>query len=112
MVHRCRRLVAASLALALISAAVMAMRPAESDLHTFRVTLGLQDKEPTDWSGHVAVSGGKVAELTGWRFEAKDIIEAETGWKCPSRDYISPENCFPIPPPSRKSPPPPPPQHS
>ena len=56
-----------SVAVAVLSAAVVAMRPADSSLHVFRVNLGLQDKEPTDWSGQVAVSGGEVAELTGWR---------------------------------------------
>jgi len=95
-------MVAAILALAVVSAAVVAMRLAESSLHTFRITLGLKDKEPTDWSGRVAVSGGDVAELTGWRFEAKDVIEGKNGWKVSTRKYIAPEHRFPIQPASGK----------
>ncbi len=102
MLPHSRRRVAAILALIVISAAVVAMRSADSSLHTFRVTLGLQDKEPTDWSGQVAVSGGEVAELTGWRFEVKDVIEGKTGWKVSTRNSIAPEHRFPIQPASGK----------
>ena len=45
------------------SAVALAMRPGEAPLHTFRVTLGLKDREPADWSGRVSVVGGEVMEL-------------------------------------------------
>jgi hypothetical protein len=96
MRSRHRRFWAATLAFAVLSAAVVAMRPADSSLHVFRVTLGLRDKEPTDWSGQVSVSGGEAVELTGWRFEPKDAIEGKTGWKSRTRNYIAPEHRFPI----------------
>src|SRR5947209_6906587 len=91
-----RRLIAAALALGVISAAVVAMRPADSSLHICRITLGLRDKEPSDWSGKVTVSGGEIVELTGWRFEAKDTTEGKTAWKCRTRNGIAPEHRFPI----------------
>jgi hypothetical protein len=91
-----RRLVAATLALVVISAAVVAMRPADSSLHLFRVTMGLRDTQPSDWSGKVAVSGGELLALTSWRFEAKDAVEGKTAWKCRTRNAIAPEHRFPI----------------
>jgi hypothetical protein len=72
------------------------MRQRELPAHLFRVTLGLLDKEPADWSGQVAVSGGEVTGLIGWRFEDKDVVEGTTGWKCRTRNYIAPEKRYPI----------------
>jgi hypothetical protein len=104
MFSRHRRLVAATLALIGISAAVMAMHFADSPIHTFRITLGLKDKEPTDWSGKVTVSCGEVAELGGWRFDIKDkdLVLDKTGWKCRTRKAIAPEHRLPVQPASGK----------
>jgi hypothetical protein len=90
-----RRLTAAGFALIVMAVAVAAMRQVEPTLHTFRITLGIHDKEPADWSGQVAVVGGEVTALTGWRFEDKDAIQG-TSWKCRTRSYIAPESRFPI----------------
>jgi hypothetical protein len=102
-----RRLVSAALALGVMVAATLAMRREQPPSYTFRVTLGLTDKEPTDWSGQVAVSGGEVTELTGWRFEGKDAIRDRDGWQCRTHDFIEPGKRFPIEPASGKPPQPP-----
>jgi hypothetical protein len=65
-------------------------------VHTFRITLGLHDRQPTDWSGQVAVEGGEVVALTGWRFEGKDAVQGTTGWTCRTRDAIAPGQRFPL----------------
>jgi hypothetical protein len=100
---RCpRRLVLALLAVALMVAAALAMRSADLPQHTFRVTLGLLDKEPSAWDGSVAVKDGEVTELTGWRFEEKDAVQGTSGWKCGTHEYIAPEQRFPLTPASGK----------
>jgi hypothetical protein len=52
--------------------------------------LGLLDQAPTDWSGQVAVAGGEVTALTGWRFEEKDAVDGLSAWKCRTRELIAP----------------------
>jgi hypothetical protein len=84
------------LALVVMIAVVAAVRKPEPALHTFRVTLGLQDKEPADWSGQIAVTGGEVVDLTGWRFEEKDAVEDTSGWKCQTHNYVAPEHTYPL----------------
>jgi hypothetical protein len=96
MLFRYRRLLTAALAVVVMVVAVAAVRKSDPPLHTFRVTLGLQDKEPADWSGQIAVTGGEVVELSGWRFEEKDAVEATTGWKCRTRSYVAPEHTYPV----------------
>ncbi|MBV9123305.1 MAG: hypothetical protein JO112_08110 [Planctomycetes bacterium] len=96
MLFRYRRLLTAAFTLAALTAAVLARRQDEPPQHTFRITLGLTDKVPTDWSGRVDVRGGEVAELTGWRFEVGDAVEGMSGWKCRTRNYIAPEFRWPI----------------
>jgi hypothetical protein len=71
-------------------------RLAEAPAHTFRIVLGLHDKEPTDWDGEVSVEGGEVADLTGWRFEEKDKTEGKRAWKCRTRDYIAANERYPL----------------
>lgn len=97
-----RRLLAAVAALVVMAAAVAAMRQGDPPQHVFRVILGVSDKEPSDWSGQIAVADGEVIGLTGWRFEEKDKVEGTTGWKCHTRKYIAPEQRFPIQPPAGK----------
>jgi hypothetical protein len=94
---RRRRSLAALLAVLVVAAAVAAMRPQdEAPTHSFRVVLGLNDPAPTDWSGRLAVAGGEVVSLTGWRFEQKDAVQGTTAWKCSSRLHIAPERRYPI----------------
>src|SRR5262249_8729409 len=50
----------------------------------FRVRLGLKDTEPTDWSGEVKVSAGKVLSIRGWRWAAGDSAKGST-WTTTTR---------------------------
>jgi hypothetical protein len=91
-----RRVFAVAVSLAVMFAAVAAMRRGAAPLHTFRVVLGLHDKEPSDWSGQVAVADGEVTALAGWRFEEQDAVRGTTAWKCNTRNYIAPEKRYPL----------------
>src|SRR5579872_1098060 len=79
----------------------------ETPTYTFRITVGLTDKEPTDWSGKITVADGEVVELTGWRFEDKDKIEDKSGWKCSTHRFIEPEARYPLTSPGKTPAPPP-----
>ena len=107
MSPRNRRLAAAGVVGAVLLVLLAASRPADPPVVSFRVVLGLKDKEPTDWSGKVAVADGEAVELKGWRFEEKDAIEGTTKWTCRTRDYIAPGERFPLDPASGKPKPPP-----
>lgn len=48
------------------------------------VRFGLTDKSSTAWDGSVAVSAGKVAMVTGWRFQLKDEVNG-LSWKAMTR---------------------------
>src|SRR5262245_13363307 len=97
-----RRLAVAVVSVAVLVAAALAMRPAETPSATFRVVLGLQDKEPTDWSGQVAVADGEATDLTGWRFEEKDAVEGTKGWTCNTHEFVAPGERYPLTPASGK----------
>jgi hypothetical protein len=93
---RFRRLAVAGLAVAVmvgIAAVPNAEVPAQN---TFRVVLGVHDKQPTDWSGQVTVAEGEVLSIAGWRFEDKDAIQETTGWKCSTHKHIATGARFPI----------------
>jgi hypothetical protein len=107
MSQRHRRHLTAAFALTVMAVAVAAMQRGDEPAFTLRVTLGLADKEPTDWSGEVAVDGGRVTNITGWRFEEKDAIQGTKGWKCRTRNYIAPSARQPIQPASGMAPKPP-----
>ena len=102
MFSRHRRLAGASVALAVMVTVAAATRQAEPPVHIIRVTLGLKDKEPADWSGKVTVADGEVSALAGWRFDPKETIEGTTGWKCGTHNYIAPEKRYPLLPASGK----------
>ncbi len=91
-----RRLFAALIACTVMAVTLAAMRPGDPPQHIFRITLGLHDKAPTNWNGQVAVNGGEVAALTGWRFEGGDAVEGTHGWKCRTHVYIAPGQRNPI----------------
>jgi hypothetical protein len=57
--------------------------------HVFRITLGLKDRQPTDWSGQVEVNGGTAVAITGWRFEENDTVDGTSGWKCRTHPHIA-----------------------
>src|SRR5262249_18756420 len=48
---------------------------------TFRVLLGLDDKQPAKWDGKVEVSGGEVVSIQGWRFADTDSTDYKSTWK-------------------------------
>jgi hypothetical protein len=93
-----RRVAVAVLALAVMLAVAAAVPGDATTIHTFRITVGLRDKEPTDWSGTITVVNGEVVSLAGWRFEEKDAVQDTTGWKCSTHKHAAPGARFPIPP--------------
>jgi hypothetical protein len=97
MAVRSFRLLPLALTAAVLAAAVAAARrPPDQPAHAFRVTFGCKDDEPTDWNAKVAVEGGEVTSLAGWRFEDKDAVEGTAGWKCRTRNYIAPGQRYPV----------------
>ena len=96
MLSRHRRLFVALLALSVMVTAALAMLQVQPPTHVVHITLGLRDREPSDWSGQVAVSGGEVVSLNGWRFEDSDAVQGTTGWKCRTRNNIAVEQRIPI----------------
>src|SRR4051794_33100128 len=50
-----------------------------------RIRFGLTDKQPTDWDAAVSVSPGKVAAISGWRFEQTDHANGTEGWSAATR---------------------------
>ena len=65
MSPRNRRLAAAGVVGAVLLVLLAASRPTDPPVISFRVVLGLKDKEPADWSGQVAVAGGEVDGADG-----------------------------------------------
>lgn len=52
----------------------------------FRITLGVSDREPCDWSGTVEVQGGRVASISPWRFDQEDkLLPDGVSWTCATR---------------------------
>jgi hypothetical protein len=92
-----RRLVLAALTAALMVGALTAFQPREPETVHLRVIFGLKDKETRDWSGQVAVAGGQVVALSGWRFEGKeDSIDGLKAWSCRTHNGIAPEKRYPV----------------
>ena len=71
-------------------------KQAEPPRHVFRITVGLKDKKPTDWSGKVEISGGEIESIKGWRFEEKDAVDGVSGWKCRTHENIALGERFPL----------------
>src|SRR5580700_6120154 len=91
-----RRIALGLVSVCAVVGVAMYSQETETPTYTFRITLGLTDKEPTDWSGKVIVAGGEVVNLTGWRFEGKDKIEDKSRWKCSTHRFITPEARYPL----------------
>ncbi len=102
---RCRRIGVALVAVTVMIAAVTAMQKQETPQATFRVVVGLKDEKPADWSGRVAVEGGEITNLAGWRFEEKDAVEGKSAWQCKTRNEVAPGERFGITPAGAKEPP-------
>jgi hypothetical protein len=103
MLLRHRRVVGAVVAGAVMLAVAAMQRPAEPPVHTFRVTLGLLDKVPADWDGQLAVAGGEVTKIEGWRFQEKDAVDGVRGWKCRTREFIATGARYPLQPATGKA---------
>jgi hypothetical protein len=50
-----------------------------------RIRFGLTDEGNTKWDGSVSVAPGKVAGISGWRFQQGDAVEGTSGWKAETR---------------------------
>jgi len=46
-----------------------------------RITFGERQERETDYSGTLALSDGRVAELIPWRFFGQDQLQGASGWK-------------------------------
>lgn len=66
----------------LIAAATALVHAEEAGI---RIRFGLEDKAPTVWNGTVAVAGGRVTALSGWRFQLQDQVEGTHGWVAQTR---------------------------
>jgi hypothetical protein len=95
MFHR-RRFALALVAIGLMLGAVVAFQPGQPETIHIRIVFGLKDKEPRDWSGTIAATGGEVTGMTGWRFDGKDSIESKTAWTSSTHNGIAPEKRYPI----------------
>ena len=40
---------------------------------TFRILLGIGDTNPANWDGKIAVTGGEIVSIQGWRFAGSDL---------------------------------------
>ncbi|MBM4080240.1 MAG: hypothetical protein FJ278_11120, partial [Planctomycetes bacterium] len=49
-----------------------------------RVRFGMKDQEPTDWSGTIAVTPGRVLDIRGWRWTPADFAEGNA-WTVQTR---------------------------
>ena len=50
----------------------------------FRIRLGMKETDPTDWSGEINVTPGKVDTIRGWRWAQGDSATGNT-WKVRTR---------------------------
>lgn len=48
---------------------------------TIRLSFGYKDKQPSSWHGELAVEGGSVSDLRGWKFRPTDSISLGGGWQ-------------------------------
>ncbi|HEY2411097.1 MAG TPA: hypothetical protein VGI40_02585 [Pirellulaceae bacterium] len=70
--------------LALISLFLISSTATAADVGV-RIRFGLNDKEPETWDGTVNVKPGKVAMISGWRFEQTDQANGTEGWVASTR---------------------------
>jgi hypothetical protein len=52
---------------------------------TFRILLGVGDKEPATWDGKVSATGAEVTSIRGWRFAGTDQSDYKTSWRVSTR---------------------------
>lgn len=52
----------------------------------FRITFGVSDTSPADWSGSAEAPGGRIDSLAPWRFDKDDALNpAARSWHCSTR---------------------------
>ncbi len=56
----------------------------ESPAVGFRISLGVADQEPRDWSGQIAISSGRLLRLEGWQFAGEDQVTGQA-WQAMSK---------------------------
>jgi hypothetical protein len=52
---------------------------------SFLVVLGVGDKAATAWDGSVALTGGSITGIRGWRFAGKDVTDSKSTWQVSTR---------------------------
>src|SRR5438552_16446674 len=72
----------------LLSILSFAAQPTAAAEVGVRVRFGLTDKEPETWNGTVSVKPGKVAALSGWRFEQGDHANGTESWVASTRPVV------------------------
>src|SRR2546425_12214205 len=50
-----------------------------------RIRFGITDKTSTVWDGTATVSPGKIVHIDGWRFQQRDEVLSNKGWKASTR---------------------------
>ena len=56
---------------------------------SFRILLGVTDREATPWDGSVTVSPGAIGSIRGWRFVGNDSTDSVSSWKCSTRQGVA-----------------------
>ncbi len=52
---------------------------------SFRILLGVGDRQPTVWDGKITASGARILSIQGWRFAGTDSSDYRSSWKASSR---------------------------
>ena len=52
---------------------------------TFRVLLGIGDRQPVRWDGKVSAAGADITAVQGWRFGGDDSTDYKSSWKASTR---------------------------
>ena len=56
---------------------------------SFRILLGIGDKEPTVWDGKIQAASGRILAIRGWRFAENDAAQG-AAWKISTRRGLPP----------------------
>ena len=77
------------LGLGLLAVLVTAAEPpVPADAVTLRVRFGMKDTAPTDWSGNIKVTPGRVVSIRSWRWTAADSAEG-SAWTVATRKLLA-----------------------
>jgi hypothetical protein len=69
----------------IILAAATALLYGDDSIVSFRMRMGVNDREPRAWDGSLSVSGGSVTRIRNWRPRAGDRIDGNRGWVLSTR---------------------------